>query len=86
MGLIIKRNKIRWFKNVVRIQKQFYKLKFNLRFMIYLIHVFTYLQPMSSPMQILRCSFVQFTIQSDGMCNNLYPSISRVNHHLRSPW
>ena len=40
MGLIIKLYKIRWLKNVVKIPKQFYKLKSNTRFMIYGIHVY----------------------------------------------
>ena len=39
MHVFIKINEIRWLKNVVRIPKQFLKWKFDLRFIIYGIHV-----------------------------------------------
>ena len=41
MHIIIKSDKIRWLKNVIKIPKQFYKLKSDLRFMIYGIQVCT---------------------------------------------
>ena len=51
MRLIMKSEKIRWLKNVVGISKQFLKLKSDLRFMIYGIHVFTHSES-------LHCGFL----------------------------
>ena len=40
-NLIIKSDTIGWLQNAVKIPKQFKKLKSDLRFIIYVIHVFT---------------------------------------------